>query len=353
MAQLFLTPIDLNKNELRNGVIQNLASAPSSPVAGQVYYDTTTGSAYFYSGGLSAWVPYDAKLRGLAASDISNFNTAVQANRLDQMAAPTSAVSLNSQRITNLADPSSATSQDAATANWVTTQVANAKAGLDVKDSVRFTTTGNVTLSGLGTQAGGDWGGALTAGDRILVKNNTTGSQNGIYVAASGSWTRASDATQGNLTSESFVFVEEGTTLGTTQWRVTTTGAITVGTTSITWAQFGAGTSYTAGNGIDIAGNTISAKVVSGGNLTNGASGLDVDTAKIPRKYSASVGNGSLTSITVTHNLGTQDVMVFLRQAASPYAQVFTDVQVTDANNVTFLFSSAPSSNQYRATIIG
>jgi len=110
----------------------------------------------------------------------------------------------------------------------------------DYKTSVRFTTTGNITLSGLGTQAGGDWGAALTAGDRILPKDQTTGSENGIYIAAAGAWTRATDADGvGELTSGSVVAVEEGATLADSQWMLTTDGAITIGTTPLAFVEKG------------------------------------------------------------------------------------------------------------------
>lgn len=110
--------------------------------------------------------------------------------------------------------------------------------GKDYKDSVRYTTTGNITLSGLGTQAGGDWPAALTAGNRILLKDQTIGSENVIYIAAAGAWTRAADADGvGELTSGAVVAVEEGATLADSQWMLTTDGAITIGTTALTWAR--------------------------------------------------------------------------------------------------------------------
>jgi len=112
----------------------------------------------------------------------------------------------------------------------------------DFKNSVKATTTTNITLSGLGTQAGGDWGASLTAGDRILVKNQGTGSQNGIYNASSGSWTRTIDADQNlELTGGTMITVEEGTTLADTTWIVTNNGAITIGTTALTFAQISGG----------------------------------------------------------------------------------------------------------------
>ncbi|WP_278412706.1 phage tail protein [Stutzerimonas kunmingensis] len=106
----------------------------------------------------------------------------------------------------------------------------------DSKQSVRFTTTANINLSGLTVQAGGDWAAALTAGNRVLVKNQTTASANGLYVAASGAWVRASDAdASSEVTPGMLVTVEEGTTLGDTVWELTTNGPITLGTTALTF----------------------------------------------------------------------------------------------------------------------
>ena len=108
----------------------------------------------------------------------------------------------------------------------------------DYKDSVVATTTGNVTLSGLATQGGGDWAGALTAGNRVLVKDQTVGSQNGIYAASAGGWTRTRDADQNlELTSGMMVTVDEGTTLADTTWIITNDGANTIGSTALTFAQ--------------------------------------------------------------------------------------------------------------------
>lgn len=71
------------------------------------------------------------------------------------------------------------------------------------------------------------------------------------------------------------------------------------------------------------------------------------------RKYSATIGDGSSTSITVTHNLNSMDVTVLLREVASPYSQVITDMQIVDANNIKLLFATAPSSGQYRVVVTG
>lgn len=184
----------------------------------------------------------------IQSSDISDFNTAVRVNRLDQMATPTTSVSMGSQLLTNLASPVSAT--DAANKQYVD----SARSGLDVKASVRIATTANITLSGTQTIDGV----SLSVGDRVLVKNQTTASQNGIYPVASGSWTRATDANDSTtVTPGLFCFVEEGTTNADTGWVLTNNGTITVDTTSLTFTQFTGVGSLTTSNGITKTGNDI------------------------------------------------------------------------------------------------
>ena len=107
-----------------------------------------------------------------------------------------------------------------------------------IKIPVRFTTTGNIVLSGLGTQAGGDWGDALTAGDRILGKDQATGADRGIYIAAAGAWARATDADGvGELLPGALVSVSEGVSLADSLWELSTDGPITIGTTALTFAR--------------------------------------------------------------------------------------------------------------------
>ena len=110
--------------------------------------------------------------------------------------------------------------------------------GGDYKDSVRFTTTANIVLTGLGMQAGGDWPAALTAGERIFPKNQTAGAENGIWLAAAGAWTRALDADTGaELNSGAIIPVESGTLNADTNWQLTTDGTVTIGTTALTFAK--------------------------------------------------------------------------------------------------------------------
>jgi hypothetical protein len=340
----FLTVLDLQKNELQNAVLQNLATAPGSPVQGQIYYDTVADSIKVYDG--AAWatlgaatvdsvtgtspisvstvngvatvsisaasgaaagsmssahytlvnnstdantantiVKRDASgnftagtitaaLTGTAsnasalgnqnsgyhlsrtnhtgtqtASTISDFDTQVRTSRLDQMAAPTSNLSLNSQKIVSLADPANA--QDAATKAYVDAT----RSGLDVKASVRAATT--ATLTSIASTLTVD-GVSLIAGDRVLVKNQTAAQDNGIYVVAAGSWSRATDAdADAEVTPGMFTFVEEGTTNADSGWVLTNNGTVTVGTTELTFVQFSGAGQITAGDGLTKSGNTI------------------------------------------------------------------------------------------------
>jgi len=188
----------------------------------------------------------------------------------------TGTVDVASKRITSVADPTQA--QDAATKNYVDA----VKTGLDVKESVRVATTTNLTAtysngtSGVGatlTNSGAlaaitiD-GVSLSVGERILIKDQTVGLQNGIYTvttvgSGAAAWvlTRATDADANSPIVEvgpgMFTFVEEGTTNADNGFVCTNNGTITIGTTAITWVQFSGAGQITAGAGLTKTGNTL------------------------------------------------------------------------------------------------
>ena len=215
----------------------------------------------------------------LTAAKISDFDTQVRTSRLDQMAAPTASVSLNSQKITNLATPTADT--DAATKAYVDA----ARSGLDVKVSCRAATTANITLSGTQTIDGV----ALIAGDRVLVKDQSTGSANGIYVVAAGSWSRSTDAdTDAEVHAGMFTFIEEGTVHADSGWVLSTNNPIVVGSTALTFTQFSGAGQITAGAGLTKSGNTIDAVGTTNRILVN------ADSIDIASTY---VGQTSITTL--------------------------------------------------------
>ena len=253
---------------------------------------------------------------------------------------------LQSQRIVGLADPSAST--DAANKQYVD----NVARGLYWKAPVRAATTASGTLAS--AYAGGQSvdGVVLATNDRILIKNQATASENGIYtVNASGAPSRAADAdTNGELAPGTSLSVTEGTANGDKAFMIISDAAITIGTTAQTWGQLSGGATYTGGNGITVSGTVISAAAHTGISVTG--SGIAIDASIVARKYSANVGNGSATSIAVTHSLGTKDVAVSLREVATD-AGVLTDWVATDTNTVTLTFAVAPASNAYRVTVAG
>ena len=224
-----------------------------------------------------------ADIPSLAHTKISDFDTGVRTNTLDQMAAPTSAVSLNSQKITGLADPTG--DNDAANKGYVD----GVAQGLDVKDSVKATTTANGTLSTAFANGQSIDGVTLATGDRILIKNQTTASQNGIYnVNASGAPSRTTDMATGSNAAGAFVFVEQGTVNAENGFTCTTdTGSAVVGTNNLTFAQFSGAGQIIAGDGLEKSGNTLSTDLKANG-------GLVIESTELALKLDASSITGTL-----------------------------------------------------------
>ncbi len=485
MARKFLTSIDLAKNELQNAVVQNLAADPSSPIAGQVYYNTSSNEMRIYNGtifeaiGLNGVTADAAELNildgatltttelnyvdgvtsgiqgqldlksplanptftgtvtldtgvnlvfegttanafeltltsgdptadrvvtlpdltttlvgrdttdtltnktitspivsGLYLSDLSivvegstadDFETTLSfvdptadrtiyvpdangtlarvENKLHDFALATASVDLNNQKITNLTDPTNP--QDAANKRYVDSAVV----GIDWKPSVRLATTAAITLA-TGLENGDTLDGVVLAtGDRVLVKNQTDATENGLYVvAASGAPARSSDAdTAAEITASFAVFVEEGTVNTDSGWTLTNNGAVTVGTTALSFTQFTGLGQITAGAGLTKTANTLD--VIGGDGITVNADSVVIDRAVVVTKYATNVGDGTNTSYTITHNLATRDVIVSLFDNSSPYAEVMADAEHTTTNTITLLFSVAPTSSKYRVVV--
>lgn len=285
--------LDFAKLEGRNFRGHLLGSAPSSPVTGQLYYNTGDNTLYWWDG--SAWVsarggasatpPATTGSLGTIqlAGDLSGTATSPQiasgavtdaevaaANKdgasgtvgmrslgsgaaqampgnrtLDAIIAPAADLNLNSKKIIGLSDPLVAS--DAATKGYAD----SVAQGLDVKASVRLMANGNLTLTGTATVIDGF---TPVVGDRVLCTGQSTPAQNGIYIVAAGAWSRASDMDAWAEVPGSFVFVEIGTNFGDTGWVCTSDAGGTLGTTAITWTQFAGAGEYIGGGGLTVTG---------------------------------------------------------------------------------------------------
>jgi phage-related tail fiber protein len=211
--------------------------------------------------------------------------------------------------LTLAADPTNAL--HAATKQYVD----NAITGLDFKASVRAATTANITLSGPQTIDGV----ALIAGDRVLVKDQTTPSQNGLYLVAAGAWTRTADADNspaGEVSSGLYTFIEEGTTYADSGWVLASNNPITIGTTALAFQQFNGLGQLTAGTGLTKSGNTLS--ITSSGVTAGTYSSMTVD---VTGRVTAGTNPGYITAnqnITVSGDVtGSGTTSMALTLAAS------------------------------------
>lgn len=242
--------------------------------------------------------------------------------------------------------PTPTSSGDAATKGYVD----NAIAGLSWKDNVRVATTANGTLATAFANTQTVDGVTLATGDRILLKNQTTGSENGIYtVNASGAPTRATDADSGPELVGTIVQVDEGTTQHDTMWLLTTNAPITINSTSLSFTQFN-GASYSAGNGIDLTGSVFS--VHAGTGISVSGSGVAIDTSIVVRKYASDIGDGAATTFTKAHGLGTADLTVTVFKKSD--GTVVECGLAIDSTNVVVDFGvKVPTSNEYRVVAHG
>ena len=173
--------------------------------------------------------------------------------------------------VTGLSAPSAAS--DAATKAYVD----SVAEGLDAKASCRVATTANITLSGNQTIDGV----SVVTGDRVLVKNQTSQAQNGIYVVATGSWTRASDANSWTELVSAFTFVELGTTQAGNGYICTVAAGGTLESTAVTFSQFSSAGQLQPGAGLTRTGNTLDVVTASSARIVVNADSIDLATTGV------------------------------------------------------------------------
>ena len=434
MAQKFLTNLNLNQNQLINATFEVLASDPGSGnFEGRLIYNSTTDTIKVYAN--AAWRSLPHTIVSGGGAGIAEALTVSESNgtvTLTLNVADTDSAGLLPAAMWNMltdatsdATASKLVKRDASGNAKVATPtdaahiatkgyVDAARQGLDVKQSVRAATVGAINISA--DLEAGDLidGVTLVAGDRVLVKDQSTATENGIYVAvASGAASRSSDANgtadTGELKPGTFTFVEEGAVNSDKGFVVSTNGTITIGSTSIAWTQFSGAGSFTAGDGLSQSGNTINVNVTANrtaitadaidiastyvgqssittlGTITTGVwNGTDVavadggtgasDAANARLNLGIKTTAGAVTtststlarvasqgcaasaagvsSTTVTHNFNTLDVSVQIVEVAGG-ATVIGDVVRANADTVTVTLYGTISADDYRIVVTG
>lgn len=431
MAQKFLTNIDLNQNQLVNATFEVVATDPNTSLfEGRLIYNSTEDTIKVYSG--SAWRKMlHSVISGGSYTDAITIGESNGQVTLTLNLADTDSAGLLSATFWNLLNDSTSEAtvstlvkRDSSGRIKVTAptddlHAANkgyvdaARSGLDVKQSVRAATTGPINLS-TDLEAGDTLDGNVTLaeGDRVLVKDQGTSSENGIYVVqATGAAVRATDFdSTAEVTPGAFTFVEEGVTNADSGWVLTTNGTITVGTTGLTWALFSVAGTILAGDGLSKTGNVLNVNVVADrtaitsdavdiastyvgqssittlGTITTGtweatdvavahggtnasteadartnlasasseATGRTTSTPTLARvaKQGCAASVGSVSTTTVTHNFNTTDVVVQVYQASTGET-VIGDVTRANSNTVSVVLNGTISANDYTIVVTG
>lgn len=221
--------------------------------------------------------------------------------------------------------------------------------GLAWKDNCRVATQSNINLSSPGVTIDGS---TMVSGDRVLVMNQTTASANGIYLwnGAAVVMTRAADTNTANSLESAIVTVDEGTSAGAT-YRQTAVN-FTLDTTSIVWVAFGVAAPAASETIAGIAEIATQTEVNTGSDDLRFVTPLKLSSwSNKPKRYAVSIGDGSATQYTVTHNLGTLDCIIQVFRN-SDGASVLVDQTRTSINAVRIDFAAAPASNAYRVVIL-
>ena len=324
-----LSPSELafNENDLKlyYGFGDNGSTPPSASSiitvggSGAFFDKTTTRNANIVLAGPTTGSAAAPTFRSLVAADIpsiahtkiSDFDSGVQTNRVDQLASATNPVT----GVTPTADAHFATKG----------YVDGVSQGLDIKDSVKVATTANITLSGTQTIDGV----AVSADERVLVKNQSTASQNGLYLCKASTWVRTDDLAAGVDAAGMFTFVEQGSTQADQGFVCSSDkGSAVVGTNNLAFTQFSGGGNITAGDGLDKSGNEFSVDLKSNGGIVIESTEMAVDlsASSITGTLAVSDGGTGATSASAARTA--------LGLAIGTNVQAF-DAQLTDIAGLT------------------
>lgn len=359
----FVSHVDLLLNELRNARVQGYAGLPTPTAdrAGQIGYLTPTGRLRICTGtewnlhatdsdALQGQAPAFYRSRAnhtgtQTVATLSDWDTALGLVPLSRFAPAVQALDLGGQRVTNGVAAQALT--DLPTYGQVVDLLNN-----QGFKRTRAASTANVTLSAVTPGSTMD-GVALALNDLVLLKDQASAIDNGIYRVGAGGLTRdpASD-TATELPAGTVVVVSEGTVNGDGMFMLTTSAGYVVGTDPIQFTRYGtAPQPYTAGDGIDITTNTISA--VAGSGIIVDATGIRLDPDALSGLGSVEMDvpvPGTGTSVTITHNLGRRPVPVAVMELATGN-KVEPGVQYPDADSLVLWFDVAPTEGQYRVGI--
>jgi len=397
MAMLFVTNLDLGKNELQNARVQNLGSAPSSPVEGQIYYDTGDDTIYFRNA--SAWVdiggPGDITAvvagTGLTGGATSGSATLTLANTAVTAAGYGSATQVGTFTVDaqgRLTAAANATIAVASTAVTDFTEAVQDVAGALVAGTANEVNVAYDDAAGTLTIGQPDdvtIGGVLTVTGNLVVNgttttvNSTTMSVDDPIVTLGGDTAPSSDDNKdrgvefryhtGSAAKVGYFGYDDSTGYFTYIPDATNTSEVFSGTQGTISAL-----AYNIGANAVLSGTTLGSTIVTSsltavGTIATGTweatdvavahGGTGASTAAAARtnlgattKVTGTIGDGSATAIAVTHSLGTDDVLVEVYDASSKET-VICDVDRTSTNAVTLTFASAPASNAYKVVIIG
>ena len=366
MAIDFLSSIDLNKNELQNGVIHVLASAPSNPVEGQIYYNSTDNRIYFYDG--TSFVDASGDIKSVQTTT-PNQLTITDPNGPNPSLAIVTGVVTNSGTALATGDQiydfvygvaQEVTINGTTNEIEVTTTGGSAAGKFGPSDTItvglpndvtignNLTVTNNLSVDGNVTLGNATTDTVTIAGD--LTVNGTTTSVNSNTVNIGDNIIVLNSDETGTPSQDAGIEVERGTGANRsliwdesdTNWKIQQSGGTYERISTYADSVEDVTVTETAGSGIAIT------ETLSGTDNRIKEYNLSVDLDDL--RYKASIGDGSSTSIAVTHNLGTRDVIVQLYDNSS-YDTVFADVVRNTTNQVTISFGTAPATNGIRVLV--